>query len=186
VAGSSELEAGGQQTSAAVDATLAVDRVWREALRAPKPSRVTALHDRISSWCLLRAAALALLREAGCCHLLPMRLSAQRTGLHHCSAPSIPPNLVSMQILGLVTAVILAGIYVHLIFRVAPQRKRQETARRRLNGLRREAERPDGSITRTATTWRAPELRRYYVPTGLRLEQARRTIRQARENNRHE
>jgi hypothetical protein len=83
-------------------------------------------------------------------------------------------------------AVIMFSLGSHLAVRAAPahwqrgQRERRERALRRLADVVREAE-PAQQKPLASGTWQAAEFSRYFVPVGLRLDQARRVIREAQE-----
>jgi len=83
-------------------------------------------------------------------------------------------------------AVIMLSLGSHFAVRAAPthwqrgQRERRERALRRLADVVREAEPPQPRPLTTGT-WQAAEFSRYFVPVGLRLDQARRVIREAKE-----
>jgi hypothetical protein len=83
-------------------------------------------------------------------------------------------------------AVIMFSLGSHLAVRAAPthwqrgQRERRERALRRLADVVREAE-PPAPKPLASGTWQAAEFSRYFVPVGLRLDQARRVIREAQE-----
>jgi len=83
-------------------------------------------------------------------------------------------------------AVIMLSLGSHLAVRTAPthwqrgQRERRERALRRLADVVREAE-PTQQKPLASGTWQAAEFSRYFVPVGLRLDQARRVIREAQE-----
>jgi hypothetical protein len=93
----------------------------------------------------------------------------------NCSAPSSAPKLTGMQV-EIVTALVLIGLSSHIAIqhRHGVKQERRESAQRRLGGLSRHNEVPAGY---------ASDYSRYYVPVGLRLEQARRVIREARVND---
>jgi hypothetical protein len=79
------------------------------------------------------------------------------------------------------------GVGSHIAFRTAPQhwrreqRERRELALRRLTDLTRQAETVRDVQQAETSTWQASNYRHYSVPVGLRLDAARRVIREARE-----
>jgi hypothetical protein len=102
-----------------------------------------------------------------------------------CSVSSFPPKLNNMEVAEVLAAVLLVSLGSHIVFHAAPQRwhradrERRDRALRRLDNLTRQIEilkQPDPE----PPAWQAADYSRYFIPSGLRLEQARRVIREAR------
>ena len=91
-----------------------------------------------------------------------------------------------MEMVEFAGAVIMFSLGSHLAVRAAPahwqrgQRERRERALRRLADVVREAE-PPAPKPLSSRTWHSAEYSRYFVPVGLRLDQARRVIREAQD-----
>jgi hypothetical protein len=113
-----------------------------------------------------------------------------------CSASAFPPKLNNVEVAELLAAVLLVSLGSHLVFHAAPQhwhraqRERREQALRRLDNLTRqisELKQPVGSELEQPVdetpAWQSSDYSRFFVPSGLRLEQARRVIREARDSN---
>src|SRR5690349_16317606 len=103
-----------------------------------------------------------------------------------CWVSSFPPKLNNVEVAEVVAAALLVGIGSHIVFHTAPHylhradRDRREQALRRLDNLTREIAVLKDPET-DAPAWQASDFSRFFVPAGLRLEQARRVIREARE-----
>jgi hypothetical protein len=84
-------------------------------------------------------------------------------------------------------AVLVLTLGSHLAVRSAPgrfqraERHRREQALRRLNDVVRNAKPLEAPRPLAPGTWQAADFSRYFVPVGLRLDQARRVVREARD-----
>src|SRR6476646_7252716 len=98
-----------------------------------------------------------------------------------CSVSPFGPKINNMDVAEFVAAALLVGIGSHIVFHTAPQywhrsaRERREQALRRLDNLTREIavlKEPEADNA----VWQSADYSRFFVPQGLRLEQARRVI----------
>ena len=92
-----------------------------------------------------------------------------------------------MEIAELAGAVLLFSLGSHLAVRTAPahfqraERQRREQTLRRLSEVVRNAQPAEPARPLADGTWQAADFSRYFIPVGLRLDQARRVIREARD-----
>lgn len=92
-----------------------------------------------------------------------------------------------MEVAELAGAVLIFSLGSHLAVRSAPshwqraERERRQRMLDRLAEVARNAERPRPLAPLQPGVWQAAEYSRYFVPMGLRLDQARRVVREGRE-----
>ena len=90
-----------------------------------------------------------------------------------------------MELTEIVAALVLIGLSAHIVVqhRRGVRHKRRESALRHLGDLSRHIEVPEESRPANEPAGQAFDASRSFVPVGLRLEQARRVIREARGDN---
>lgn len=97
-----------------------------------------------------------------------------------------------MEVAKFAGAVLIFTLGSHLALRTAPapwnraKRERREQTLRRLADVVRSAQPPQPLVRLEPNTWHAADFSRYFVPMGLRLDQARRVVREAREADKRE